>query len=161
VDGGGTDRNGRPLRAGAADRGSHPLSERTPIQARRAWSFENDTAEIADAVVLGAEDKLATDPVVLDVRELQDTFDALIITSGRTDRQVRAIVEEVERKVAADTGARPIRVEGLDTAEWVALDYGAVVVHVFDAPTREYYDLEHLWSAAPRHRRGQRAINEE
>jgi ribosome-associated protein len=116
---------------------------------------------VADAAIKGAEEKIAIDPVVLDVRELQDTFDALVIASGRNDRQVRAIVEEVERQVSAETGVRPLRVEGLDTAEWVALDYGPVVVHVFDAKTREYYDLEHLWSAAPRHRRDQRDISEE
>ena len=102
-----------------------------------------------NAAVIAAEEKLGVDTVVLDLRELIDSFDALVVTSGRNDRQVRAIAEEVERLVELALGIKPIRVEGLFQGEWVALDYGDVVVHVFDETTREYYDLEHLWSAAP------------
>jgi ribosome-associated protein len=90
--------------------------------------------------------------VVWDRRVLIDSFDALVVTSGRNDRQVRAIAEEVERLIDVALGVKPIRVEGLFQAEWVALDYGDVIVHVFDETTREYYDLEHLWSAAPARR---------
>jgi ribosome-associated protein len=111
-------------------------------------------ASVADAAIEAADEKLGTDPVVLDLRGVVDTFDALVVTSGRNDRQVRAIAEEVERRVAL-AGARPIHVEGLDDARWVALDYGDVIVHVFDDEAREYYDLEHLW-AAPTTRRALR-----
>ena len=106
-------------------------------------------AALVNAAVMGAEDKLARDTVVLDLRELVDSFDALVVASGRNDKQVRAIAEEVERLVELALGIKPIRVEGLFQGEWVALDYGDVIVHVFDETTREYYDLEHLWSAAP------------
>lgn len=101
-----------------------------------------------DAACHGAEEKVALDLVVLDLRELVDSFDVLVIASGRNDRQVRAIAEEVERVVARDTEARPLRVEGMAGGEWVAMDYGDVIVHVFDEETRAYYDLEHLWNAA-------------
>jgi ribosome-associated protein len=74
------------------------------------------------------------------------------VTSGRNDRQVRAICEEIERRVALALDVKPLRVEGLTDAEWVALDYGDVIVHVFQEAAREYYDLEHLWSAAPSQR---------
>jgi ribosome-associated protein len=104
---------------------------------------------LINAAVVAAEEKLGTDTVVLDLRELVDTFDALVITSARNDRQVRALAEEVERLVGLALDVSPIRVEGLTSAEWVALDYGDVIVHVFDESAREYYDLEHLWSAAP------------
>lgn len=104
---------------------------------------------LVNAAVVAAEEKLGLDTVVLDLRELIDTFDALVITSGRNDRQVRALAEEVERLVDMALDVRPIRVEGLGDAEWVALDYGDVIVHIFDETAREYYDLEHLWSAAP------------
>jgi ribosome-associated protein len=104
---------------------------------------------LVNAAVVAAEEKLGVDTVVLDLRELIDSFDALVVTSGRNDRQVRAIAEEVERLIDLALGVKPIRVEGLFQAEWVALDYGDVIVHVFDETTREYYDLEHLWSAAP------------
>jgi ribosome-associated protein len=87
--------------------------------------------------------------VVLDLREFVDSFDALVLAAGRTDRQVRAIAEEVERRVLKACDLKPTRVEGWTSAQWIALDYGDVIVHVFDVETREYYDLEHLWSAAP------------
>lgn len=105
------------------------------------------------AAVDGAEEKLGLDAVALDLTQLIDAFDALVITSGRTDRQVRAIAEEIERRVTLATHIRPLRVEGWDGGEWIAIDYGFVIVHVFDEATREYYDLEHLWNAAPSFRR--------
>ena len=71
--------------------------------------------------------------------------------SGRNDRQVRAIGEEIERVITL-TGRRPLRAEGWADGQWVALDYGDVIVHVFDAEQREYYDLEHLWNTAPAYR---------
>ena len=85
---------------------------------------------------------------MLDLRDLVDSFDVLVIASGRNDRQVRAIAEEIERVVARDCDVHPLRVEGMAGGEWVAMDYGDVIVHVFDEETRAYYDLEHLWNAA-------------
>ena len=102
-----------------------------------------------DAAIEGADEKLSVDTVVLDLREFVDSFDVLVIASGRNDRQVRSIAEEIERRIHLALGIKPTRVEGWTTAQWVAIDYGDVIVHVFDEETREYYDLEHLWSAAP------------
>ncbi len=102
-----------------------------------------------DAVIEGADEKLSIDTVVLDLRDFVDSFDSLVIAAGRNDRQVRSIAEEVERRVFAALSVKPTRVEGWTTAQWIALDYGDVIVHVFDLDTRDYYDLEHLWSAAP------------
>jgi ribosome-associated protein len=109
-------------------------------------------AALVNAAVVAAEDKLGRDTVTLDLRELVDSFDALVIASGRNDRQVRAIAEEVERLVDLALDVKPLRVEGWTNAEWIALDYGDVIVHVFDEAAREYYDLEHLWNAAPAYR---------
>ena len=108
---------------------------------------------LIDAAIEGADEKLSVDTVVLDLREFVDSFDALVICAGRNDRQVRAIAEEVERRVDLALRVKPMRVEGWTSAEWIALDYGDVIVHVFDLETRDYYDLEHLWSAAPAFRR--------
>jgi len=69
------------------------------------------------------------------------------VAAGRNDRQVRAIAEEIER-LAGLAGRKPLREEGWSSGEWVALDYGDVIVHVFNEEYREYYDLEHLWAAA-------------
>ncbi len=107
---------------------------------------------LIQATVDAAEEKLAGETVVLDLRALVDSFDALVVTSGRNDRQVRAIADEVERLAAIHSDVKPLRVEGYDAGEWIALDYGDVIVHVFDETAREYYDLEHLWSAAPARR---------
>jgi ribosome-associated protein len=106
-------------------------------------------AALVEAALRGAEEKLGGDTVVLDVRALQETFDALVVTSGRNDRQVRALADEIERQILLALDVTPTRVEGLTEAEWVALDYGDVVIHVFVDAAREYYDLEHLWNAAP------------
>jgi ribosome-associated protein len=111
--------------------------------------YSSFVAALINAAVMAAEDKLGRDTVVLDLRELVDSFDALVVASGRNDRQVRAIAEEVERLVEIALDLKPLRVEGFAGAEWIALDYGDVIVHVFDEAAREYYDLEHLWNAAP------------
>jgi ribosome-associated protein len=115
--------------------------------------YAQSVAALIDAALQGADDKLGHDTVVLDLREFVDSFDALVLSSGRNDRQVRSIAEEVERLVDLAIGIKPLRVEGWATGEWIALDYGDVIVHVFDEATRDYYDLEHLWSAAPAFRR--------
>ena len=106
-------------------------------------------ATLIAAAVNAADEKLGHDTVVLDLRELVDSFDALVIASGRNDRQVRSIAEEIERLVDVALAMKPLRVEGWAAGEWIALDYGDVIVHVFDESARDYYDLEHLWSAAP------------
>ena len=112
-----------------------------------------DPPEIPDTALVAAraaDDKLGEDTVVLAMGELLGVVDAFVVTSGRNDRQVRALVEEVERRVKEHDGTAPFAVEGLSDATWVLMDYGDFVVHVFSEQTRSYYDLEHLWSSAPR-----------
>ena len=87
---------------------------------------------------------------MLDVGELLGITDYFVLSAGRNDRQVRAVVDEVARQVRAAGGASTKRVEGLAGAEWVLVDYGGVVVHVFDVAARERYGLERLWADAPR-----------
>ena len=95
-----------------------------------------------------AEDKLATDVVVLHVGPVVGLCEYFVLATGSNDRQVKAIVDAVEERVAAETGERPRSVEGADARRWVLLDYGDVVVHVFLAEEREYYRLERLYSDA-------------
>jgi ribosome-associated protein len=104
---------------------------------------------LIDAALKAIDEKLGVDCAVLDLREFVDSFDSLLIAAGRNDRQVRSIAEEVERVVDQELAIKPAHVEGWDSAQWIALDYGDVIVHIFDEVTRDYYDLEHLWSAAP------------
>ena len=88
--------------------------------------------------------------VVLEVGPLIGITDYFVITAGRNDRQVRAIVDEITSRVRAAGGGWVRRVEGLQAAAWVLLDFGDFVVHVFDAEARTYYGLERLWGDAPR-----------
>ena len=91
----------------------------------------------------------ATEPVMLEVAELTGYADYVLIVSGRSDRQVRAIAEGVREALAAE-GVRPRGREGTQLAHWVLLDYGDVVVHVFYDQVRRFYDLEGLWFEAER-----------
>ncbi len=97
-----------------------------------------------------ADVKSGEDTVVLAMGDLLGVTDAFVVTSGRNTRQVRTIVEQVEQQVRATEGRGPDRVEGLADATWVLMDYGDFLVHVFLDEARAFYDLEHLWSDAPR-----------
>ena len=108
-----------------------------------------DGRELAVAAARAAAEKHAEDVVILDVRELIVITDAFVICTGTTERQVRTIVEEIE-KALRRLGHRPVRREGETQSRWVLLDYVDGVVHVFAPEEREYYDLERLWRDAPR-----------
>jgi ribosome-associated protein len=103
---------------------------------------------LAIAAATAAEAKNGEDIVVIRVGDIIAIIDDFVLVSASNTRLVRTIVDEVE-KTLQDHGAKPIGVEGLDDASWVLLDYGDVVVHVFLAETRAYYDLERLWADAP------------
>lgn len=96
-----------------------------------------------------ADARLGQDVVVLAMGELLGVTDAFVIATGRNSRQVRTIVEAVERGVKEEAGRSPERVEGLRELQWVLMDYGDFLVHVFLDETRSYYDLERLWADAP------------
>ncbi|HEX4216958.1 MAG TPA: ribosome silencing factor [Acidimicrobiales bacterium] len=97
-----------------------------------------------------ADSKLAERTVILSVGEALGITEAFVITSGANARQVRTIADEVELQLKKAEGRAPDRIEGLDDARWVLMDYGDFIAHVFLQETREYYDLEHLWADAPR-----------
>lgn len=103
----------------------------------------------AIAAARAADDKLGADTTVVDVGDVLAICDLFVITSGGNPRQVRAIAEAVEEGVATAGGPTTPRVEGLDALEWVLIDYGALVVHVFDAEARDHYKLEKLWGDRP------------
>jgi ribosome-associated protein len=96
-----------------------------------------------------AGEKKALDLVALDLRELASFTDFFLIASGNNSRQVQAIADSVEETLKKH-GTRPARIEGYTTAEWVLLDYGDFIFHVFDEKARRFYDLERLWRDAVR-----------
>ena len=108
-----------------------------------------DSLDRALACVEFALDKKAYDLVLLEVGSLTSLADYFLICTGRSDTQVQAIAQNVEQMML-DRGDRPLAMEGYSQGQWVIIDYGDVVVHVFFEPQREFYDLERLWAKAPR-----------
>lgn len=103
----------------------------------------------AMAAAAAADERKGVDTVVIDVGDVLVVTDLFVITHGNNARQVRAITEGVEESLSAAGGPRPLRVEGADDRQWVLLDYGPFVVHVFDAERRGLYQLERLWGDCP------------
>jgi ribosome-associated protein len=108
------------------------------------------TAEMIDLITDYAQGPKAVDLVVLDLSGASAFTDAFVIATGRSDRQVKAIHDSIHQGMKNDHAMLPNHVEGLAEANWVLLDYGDVVVHVFTPATREYYRLETLWGEVPR-----------
>ena len=112
---------------------------------------ESDAAHTADAVrevVAAALDRKAEDLKVLEVGELTQFTDYFLLCSGQNPRQVQAIADGVERRLR-DHKLRPAHVEGYQTGQWVLMDYGDFVLHVFLHERRRFYGLERLWGDAP------------
>jgi ribosome-associated protein len=98
--------------------------------------------------VNAALDRKAKDLVILKVKEISSFTDFFIICSGTSDRQVKAIADHVAKKLKT-AGILPLGIEGETGGNWILMDYGDVVIHIFYEPTREFYDIERLWSDVP------------
>jgi ribosome-associated protein len=122
------------------------LTESETAAARRP--ADPDSRAVAVAAARAASDKQASRVVVLDVHEPIVITDYFVICTASSSRQIRTVIEEIER-VTREMGVKPIRREGEADAGWWLLDYFDVVVHVFSEEDREYYDLERLWRDAP------------
>lgn len=111
---------------------------------------ENPQAHaLAKKIAAAVLDKKALDVVILDVRGRSSYADYLVLASGESERQVAAMADGVEDKLREE-GLRPLGSEGHDTGQWVLLDYGEVVAHLFHTEMRAFYDLEGLWADAHR-----------
>lgn len=109
-----------------------------------------DTDDAAIAAARAADGKGGNRTVILRVGDLLGITELFVVTSAPNGRLVRAVVEEVEARLTVEVGRKPERVEGLDDARWVLVDYGDWVLHVFSDEAREFYDLERLWADVPR-----------
>lgn len=96
-----------------------------------------------------ALEKKGLDLKLLEIRELSSLTDYLMIVTGRSDRQVQAIAEAIRLGLKKEHAMLPLAVEGMEEGRWVLLDYGDVMIHVFQESVRHFYDLEGLWSEAP------------
>jgi ribosome-associated protein len=134
----------------AKEQSLHP----TPLGRNDVTSINKEQAnsELDERMITAlhsAAEKKAIDTVVLDLREIASFTDYFVITSGANERQVQAISDEVFETLKK-AGTPPARIEGYKTAEWILLDFGDFVFHVFDEKARKFYDLERLWRESKR-----------
>jgi len=131
----------------------HPqTAARTQTQPHAAPDSEKCDDQLDErvcAALHAAGEKKAIEPVVLDLRDIASFTDYFVIVSGQNERQVQAISDEIYEQLKK-TGETAARVEGYKTAEWILLDYGDFVVHVFEQKARMFYDLERLWRESKR-----------
>jgi ribosome-associated protein len=129
--------------------GEASAREESAAESKPALKWE-DLDERVRAAVDAAGERKALGTVVLDLREVASFTDFFVITSGTNVRQVQAIADAVEERLRKDLRVKPARVEGYNSAEWVLLDYGDFILHVFEEKARRFYDLERLWRDAAR-----------
>lgn len=110
----------------------------------------DDLLRFVRLAAAAADDKKAADPLIIDVGDVFSVSDYFVIASGSSPRQVHAITDAVEEEIKKAGGPGPLRVEGAESREWVLLDYGPFVVHVFRQDQRDFYQLERLWGDRPR-----------
>ena len=118
-----------------------------PTPARPEGGPKPSPAALLEAVCASLEDDKAEDIVVIDLTGRSSMADAMVIASGRSTRQVAAIADKLLERLKAGHGITA-RAEGLETADWVLIDAGDVVVHVFRPEVRDFYQLEKLWQPA-------------
>lgn len=109
-----------------------------------------NSRDLALAVANASLDKKGVQPTLLDLTDEAAYTDFILVVSGRSDRHVQSVADGIEKTMKEEFGRTPLGVEGNRDGQWALLDYGDVVVHVFYHPIREFYDLEGLWSSAPR-----------
>jgi len=125
------------------------LNPQPSVRSTSQSAVREQLDEGVSAALHAAAEKKAIEPVVLDLREIASFTDYFVIVSGANERQVQAISDEIYESLKK-SGHAAARVEGYKTAEWILLDYGDFVVHVFEQKARKFYDLERLWRESKR-----------
>lgn len=110
----------------------------------------NGALKRALAAARTADENRGRDIVILDLRELTPIFDYFVLASGTSRRQLHAMSEEIDHALEEGMGDRRLGIEGYSESRWILLDYGDVVIHLFEPETRDYYALEQLWGHAKR-----------
>jgi len=126
------------------------VQKSTDVSETAAATSTNRALQRALLAARIAEENRGRDIVVLDLREMTSIFDYFVIVSGTSRRQLHAISEEIDRAMAEELGDRRLGIEGYVESRWILLDYGDVVIHLFEPETRDYYALEDLWDQAKR-----------
>ena len=120
----------------------------TTVQVAEARTPFDDLDENVKLALHCASDKKAFNLTVVDLREIASFTEFFVIAGGANQRQVQAIADEIQEQLKKQLDERPIRIEGYNAAEWILMDYGDFVIHIFEQKAREFYDLERLWRDA-------------
>jgi len=118
----------------------------TDVNVPRSDECSAESLKLALAAARTADANRGKDIVVLDVRKLTPIFDYFVIASGTSRRQIHAMSEEIDDKLEKELGDQRMGIEGYSESRWILLDYGSVVIHLFDDETRAYFALEELWA---------------
>ena len=110
----------------------------------------SESLDWARAAALAIDDKRGLDIVVMDVAEMLQITEVFVIATGTSRRHAVTLADAAKEQIGVDFDVRPLRSEGEEDGEWILLDFGPVVVHVFQEDTRKFYDLERLWADAER-----------
>lgn len=110
---------------------------------------QSDALRIATIAAKAADEKQATDVTILDVGEILVITDLFVVASAGNKRQVRTISDAITDAVRSETGRSPLSSEGVSEQQWILIDYGSVVVHIFDDETRRFYEIERLYQDVP------------
>jgi ribosome-associated protein len=124
------------------------LQRATPTKAPIETTPFSELDETIQLALHCASEKKALNPVVLDIREIASFAEFFVIVNGTNQRQVQAISDEISEQLKKQLQTRAVRIEGYKTAEWILMDYGDFIVHIFEPKSREFYDLERLWRDA-------------
>ncbi|MGN1240765.1 MAG: ribosome silencing factor [Paludibacteraceae bacterium] len=107
---------------------------------------EISTEKLVDTIIEGIQNRKGERIVTIDLRKIKEApAEYMVIAEGNSNTQVAAIADEVDDHVRTETHVHPLSVAGMENAEWVAMDYGTVFVHIMQREPRAYYDIEHLW----------------
>jgi ribosome-associated protein len=127
-----------------------PLPENLSTQAASSRTNPERSLQLVLAAARTAAENGATDIVVMDMSRHTAIFDYFLIATGTSRRQLHAISEEIDHKLEDELHDKRMNIDGYDDSRWIVLDYGTVVIHLFDEDTRQFYSLEALWGDAPK-----------
>ncbi len=122
------------------------LPEDQPSRAASSRVNPERSLELALAAVRTAAENGGTDLLVIDLSKQTAIFDYFVIATGTSRRQLHAISEEIDRRLEGDLNDKRMNIDGYDESHWIVLDYGTVLIHLFDEETRDFYSLEALWA---------------
>ena len=117
-------------------------------QSSAPHSAPDRSLQLALAAARTAAENRGQNIVVLDMREHTSLFDYFVIATGASRRQLHAMSEEIDHKLEDDLHDKRMGIEGYSESRWIVLDYGSIVIHLFDEPTRQFYSLENMWADA-------------